>query len=212
MLESPLLPNLLYLILVAGLWLAALSVASPGSGFYELLALLALVAAGVGASVVPMNAWALAPIALGMVVFVISIYGVTIWKVRQGMWLVLSALLLTVGSAFLFRSEGGGPAVNPVLAFVTAIGSVSFFWVVVRSVWAAQQAEPTFDPTHVIGQLGEARTSIDPIGSAYVGGELWTVRSNDPIPQGSVVRVVKRDGLVLIVSPEGQPQGGEKDD
>jgi len=209
MLQSPLLPNLLYLILVAGLWLAALSVASPGSGFFELLALLALVAAGVGATIVPMNPWALVPIALGMVVFVVSIYGVTIWRMRQGTWLVLSSLLLTVGSAFLFRSEGGGPAVNPVLALVTAIGSVSFFWVVVRSVWATQRAEPVFDLSHVLGQIGEARTPIDPIGSAYVDGELWSARAKDPIPVGTAVRVISRDGLMLNVKPVGETQGGK---
>jgi len=98
MLQSPLLPNLLYLILVAGLWLAALSVVTPGSGVYEALAILALVTVGVAPTIVPLNLWALVPVALG-----VGVFGVSIWRSRQGIWLVLSAILLTLGSAFLFR-------------------------------------------------------------------------------------------------------------
>lgn len=204
MLQSPLLPNLLYLILVAGLWLAALAVVTPGSGVYELLALLALATVGAGTTVVAMNPWAWVPVGLGVVAFVISI-----WSSRQEIWLVLSALLLTLGSAFLFRQEGGGAAVDPVLALISTLGSVGFFWIVVRNVRKAQRAEPVFDLSHVLGQAGEARTSIDPIGTAYVDGELWTVRAENPIQPGSPIRVVSREGLMLIVKPEGEAQGGK---
>jgi len=204
MLQSPLLPNLLYLILVAGLWLAALSVVTPGSGVYEALAILALVTVGVATTIVPLNLWALVPVALG-----VGVFGVSIWRSRQGIWLVLSAILLTLGSAFLFRQAGGGPAVSPALAFVTTLSSVGFFWVVVRTVRAAQQAQPAHDPSHVLGEIGEARTSIDPIGTAYVDGELWTVRAENPIQPGSPIRVVSREGLMLIVKPEGEAQGGK---
>ena len=165
MLESPLLPNLLYLLLIGGLWLAALAVVTPGSGVYELLALLALATVGAGTTVVAMNPWAWVPVGLGVVAFVISI-----WSSRQEIWLVLSALLLTLGSAFLFRQEGGGAGVNPVLALISTLGSVGFFWIVVRNVRKSQRAEPVFDLTHILGQVGEARTLIDPIGSAYVDG------------------------------------------
>ncbi|MGH2621375.1 MAG: NfeD family protein [Anaerolineales bacterium] len=203
MLDSPLLPNLLYLLLVAGLWLAALAVVTPGSGVYELLALLALATVGAGTTVVEMNPWAWLPVGLGVVAFVISI-----WGSRQEIWLVVAALLLTLGSAFLFRQEGGGAGVNPLLALISTLGSVGFFWIVVRNVRKSQLAEPIFNPEHILGQLGEARTPIDPIGSAYVDGELWTVRADHPISAGTAVRVISREGLMLNVKPEGDNQGG----
>ena len=55
MLESALFPNLLYLVLVAGIWLAALAVVSPGTGVLELLAFFALGAAGLGTLVAPLT-------------------------------------------------------------------------------------------------------------------------------------------------------------
>src|SRR4030065_1906990 len=107
-LDSPLLPNLLYLSLVAGLWLSALAVLSPGTGVYELLAVLALGLAGLGTTVVPPNPWALIPLALGSAFYLVSLR-----RRQEGIWLGLSALMLSAGSAFLFRREGGGPAGDP---------------------------------------------------------------------------------------------------
>jgi membrane-bound ClpP family serine protease len=209
LLDSPLLPNLLYLSLVAGLWLSALAVLSPGTGVYELLAVLALGLAGLGTTVVPPNPWAFIPLALGAAFYVISLR-----RRREAVWLALSALALSAGSIFLFRSESGGPAVNPWLALVTTVLTVAYFWVVVRQTLASQLARPTIDPGKVLGQVGEVRTEITPVdmGSVYVGGELWTARARTAIPVGTSVRVADREGLILIVVAEeaqGSQQGGE---
>jgi len=36
-----------------------------------------------------------------------------------------------------------------------------------------------------------------------VAGELWSARSEKPIAAGSPIRVVRRDGFVLIVEKSG---------
>ena len=55
MLDSPLIPNLLYLALVVGTWLAALALLNPGTGIIEVLAALALGVAGVGMILFPIT-------------------------------------------------------------------------------------------------------------------------------------------------------------
>lgn len=197
MFDSQLLPNLLYLTLVAGLWLAALALVSPGTGILEGLAVLALAAAGLGTVLVPINAWAVLPIAIGLGLFAYSV-----WGRGRAIWLLASAVVLTVGSAFLFVTESGGPAVNLWLSLAATVLSVGFFWVVVRTTMEAQRAAPTHDPTRVLAMVGEVRTPIDPVGSVYVGGELWTATADSQIPVGSHVRVVDREGLTLVVKPE----------
>jgi len=42
---------------------------------------------------------------------------------------------------------------------------------------------------------------LDPVGSVYVGAELWSARCEVPLKAGAVVRVRGREGLVLIVEP-----------
>jgi membrane-bound ClpP family serine protease len=39
-------------------------------------------------------------------------------------------------------------------------------------------------------------------GSVQVAGELWSARSEDPIPAGAQVRVLRREGFVLVVEKD----------
>lgn len=196
MLQSPVFPNLVYLVLVAGLWLAAMALVAPGTGVLEGLAILALAAAGMGMMYIPLNAWAVVVLLVGAVFF-----GLSLWRRREALWLALAALALSLGSAFLFRVETGGPAVHPLLAATVSLLTLGFFWLAIRKVLAAARARPAIDPSDVVGQVGEARTALDPIGSVYVAGELWTARARQPLPEGTRVRVVGKDGLILQVEP-----------
>jgi membrane-bound serine protease (ClpP class) len=194
--QADLYANLLYLALVAGLWLAAAAVVTPGTGILEVLALLGLGLAGAGALTLPVNAWALLGLAAGAALFVPSLRGT-----RPGLWLALSALALSLGSVFLYASADGSPRVHPALASFVSLLTLGFFWFAIRKSLLAMRARPTMDLTALVGSLGEARTEIAPSGSAQIAGELWSVRSDVPIPAGTPVRVLGRDGLTLVVEP-----------
>jgi membrane-bound serine protease (ClpP class) len=195
-LESALFPNLLYLLLVVGIWLAALAVLSPGTGVLELLALLALAGAGLGTLVLPFNMWALIVMGVGVVFYVLSLR-----LDKFELWMVLSALALSLGSVFLFRTPTPGPAVNPLLALVVSLLTLGYFWLAVRSSVRAQRERPSIDPSKVLGEVGDVRTALTPTGSIYVAGELWTARAQQEIQPGAKVRVIDREGLLLIVEP-----------
>jgi membrane-bound serine protease (ClpP class) len=191
-----LLANVLYLMLVAGVWLAALALATPGTGVLEALALLALSGGAVGVLTLPVHPWALAVLAVGGVMFVLSVRGR-----RPEAWLVGAGVAISLGSTFLFRREGGGAAVHPVLAILVSAGTLGFFWLVVRKAAAALRARPVFDPAAVVGQEGEVRTALEPTGSVFAGGELWSAWSPRPVAVGRRVRVTGVNGLILEVEP-----------
>lgn len=199
-LDTLLFPNLVYLVLLAGVWLAALSIVAPGTGVLELAALSTLILAGFGVLQLDVNFWALAVLAAGTVCF-----GLSIWRRGQALWLALAAVSLSLGSSFLFRGEAGGPGIDPLLTVVATLGTLGYFWVAVRKALLAARARPTIDPSALMGQIGETRTELDPTGSVYAGGELWTARADTPIPSGSPVRVVGREGLILTVEPVERP-------
>jgi prepilin signal peptidase PulO-like enzyme (type II secretory pathway) len=77
-------PTITYLLIAAGLILAVLAVAAPGTGFLELIALSLLFTAGVAIFVyeLAINAWALLVLLIGAILFVISI------RVQYGFWLL----------------------------------------------------------------------------------------------------------------------------
>ena len=43
----------------------------------------------------------------------------------------------------------------------------------------------------LIGEIGMARTDIDPEGKVFVHGEIWYAESEEKVPKGSKVKVVK---------------------
>jgi membrane-bound serine protease (ClpP class) len=194
--ESPLFPNLLYLSLMAGLWFAALAIVSPGTGVLELLALVALAAVGLGTVVLPLNVWAVALLIVGGVLFVVSLQ-----RKRPELWLCASALFLSLGSVFMFKIEDGLIAVHPLLALVVSALTLGYFWFAIRKAIVAQRADPRIDPERVIDQIAEVRTKLDPIGSVYALGELWTARAAKPLKPGTKVKVTGREGLILDVEP-----------
>jgi membrane-bound serine protease (ClpP class) len=196
-LQASWLPNLFYLCLVIGLWTTAMALVSPGTGVLEVLALLLLAGAGVGILTWPVNPWAFLPLLLGLAAFVLSL----IRRRRAGVWLLVSAALVSLGSIFLFETPAGRPAVEPVLAIVMSVLTVVFFWVGVRRGLEAQRASPVVAATSVIGQIGEARTPVHHSGTVYVGAELWSARSDNPLEAGQRVRVRALDGLVVDVEP-----------
>jgi len=202
------LPNLLFLLLVASLWLVTLAIVSPGTGVYEGLAALTLLGVGAGMFFAPLNMWALAPIALGFILFFFALRA----KTWHRMWLLGSALFFSGGSIFLFRPEEGIVAVHPLLAVITTAFTLGFYWFAVRGVIAAQKLDSSFDPKLLLGALGEARSDLDPGGIVFVAGELWSARSDQLIRYGSKVRVTAKDGLVLDVvaadTDDDQSEGG----
>jgi len=196
-LETPWIADVFYLCLVLGLWTAAMALVTPGTGAIEALALLLLATAGAGMLIWPVNPWAFLPLALGAVALVVSFFQ----RRRAGIWLVVSAVLISLGSITLYEDVDGGAAVQPLLAIVMTTLTVGFFGLGVRRGLEVQRAKPTVDAATVIGMIGEARTPVHQGGTVYVGGEMWSARSEQAIPAGGRVRVRALDGLVIEVEP-----------
>jgi membrane-bound serine protease (ClpP class) len=195
-LGSPFFTNLLYLVLVAGLWLTALAIVSPGTGTLEVLAFAALAAAGFGMAYVEINWWAVVILIVGVVLLLLALR-----LPHEEVWLLLSAVAFCVGSVFLFRLEEGGTAVHPAVAISASAVTMGYFWIALRNSIIAYKSSPVIDLSKLQGVIGEVRTPLDPTGSIYVSGELWTARADSPLKVGTKVRVRDREGLILIVDP-----------
>jgi membrane-bound serine protease (ClpP class) len=187
-------PNVAYLILLGGVLLAMLALAAPGTGLFEVGAFFCIALAGYAIYHLSFNWWALVLLALSVVPFVYAIQ-----KPKRELYLALSILLLVVGSVFMFPAMEGKAVVNPLVAIVASGLVAGFLWVAVRKSLEAATARPSHDLEGLVGQIGEARTKVFEEGSVQVAGELWSARSETPIAAGNLIRVIKREGFVLIV-------------
>jgi membrane-bound serine protease (ClpP class) len=189
-------PNVAYLLLMAGLLLAAMALVSPGTGLLEVGALFALILAGWAMYQLPISYWALLILLVGTGAFWLALR-----RPRRLLWLAAALVALVIGSAFLFNGEGWLPAVHPLLAVVVSALMCGFLWVAVIKSYEASRVVPEHDLSRLIGAIGEAKSEIHTEGTVQVGGELWTAHSAQLIPGGAEVRVVNREGLTLEVEP-----------
>lgn len=189
-------PNTIYLLIVAGLLLALLALAAPGTGILELVALGILAIAGYGiiASGLSINLWAIPVLAAGVVLFVLSL------RNKRGRVLLIAAIVaLIIGSTYILQSEiWWQPAVNPALATVVSVILGLAIWFVANQVIKAARSRPAH-LEQLVNEIGEAKTPVQKEGSVYVAGELWSAYSDQPIPKGARVRVVAQEGFHVKV-------------
>ncbi len=194
-------PNLVFIILVAGIWAGALALVVPGTGALEVLAVFCLLVAGYAALSLPINLWAMVILLLGAGSFVGAVV-----RPQKSFFLIASAVLLTGGSILLFRGESGRiSGVSWPLAVAGTLLTLGFFWLVIHQSMKAHRLRPTMDPGRLTGVIGETLTEVRASGSIQLASEIWSARSREAIPIGTRVRVVGREGLVLLVEPATQP-------
>ena len=190
-------PNVAYLILLGGILLGLMAIVTPGTGLFEVGAFFCLVLAGYAVYNLSFNWWALLLIVISLIPFVYASQ-----RPKRELFLGISIVLLLVGSIFLFAVDGLLPAVNPLVAFLASGSMAGFLWIVVRKSVQAAAVRPTHDLDALVGQMGEARTVIRDDGSGYGPGEVWAARREGEIPSGSRIRVVRREGFILVVEKE----------
>lgn len=187
-------PNIAYLVLLASVLLGFMALVSPGTGLFEVGAFFCIALAGYAVYNLSFNWWALVLLVLSLVPFIYAIQ-----KPNREMYLGLAILLIVVGSVFMFPRAEGQATVNPFVAIAASALVAGFLWIAVRKSIEAGNMRPSHDLDALVGKLGEAKTKVQDDGSVYVGGELWSARSDSLIPSGSPVKVIRREGFILVV-------------
>ena len=82
---------------------------------------------------------------------------------------------------------------------IVSLMAAGLLWFMAVKGLEAHKIQPSFNLNHLIGMTGDALTDISSEGTVHVNGEQWSARSLSFIPSGSQVRIVRRDGLMLIV-------------
>jgi membrane-bound serine protease (ClpP class) len=187
-------PNIVYLILLFGLWSGVTAAYIPGTGVVELISAGASLAAIVILASMPTN-W------LALLILVVGVAGFLVMPFvnRRFALLAVGGLLLqAVGSFFLFE----GISVSLPLIAATIALSLLYHRFVLLPILERHQTLPAWsDDDALIGARGRVMTALNPSGTVQAGGELWSARSNEPLDSGDEVEVVRREGLVLVVEP-----------
>jgi membrane-bound serine protease (ClpP class) len=183
-------PNIVSLLFLAGLAGLGFELFHPGVVIPGAFGAICMVCALFGFSVLPLSWGGLILVLLGAALLVIDAH------VTSHGALTLSGLVaMAVGLVTLFH-RAPAPYHTNVWAVVTVTALVGGFWAfaVGKSV-AARRAPVTVGPEQIVGLEGVVRAG----GNVFVRGELWRVRSDEPLREGDRVAVDALDGLTLAV-------------
>jgi membrane-bound serine protease (ClpP class) len=103
--------------------------------------------------------------------------------------------------------------VSPLLLVAVVALTLVYIFGVARAllIMRRQPRAPASPMTALVGAGALAQTLIAPRGIAYAGGEAWSARSLGPeIAPGTPLRVVRVEGLELIVEPTASESGEPK--
>lgn len=192
-------PNLVYLVLVLGVWLAVTAAYMPGTGIVELLAAVLVIGALLLLASMPTNWWAAVLVIVGGVMFLVLPFV----EVRHRVLSLAGLALQILGSLFLFSTI----RVSPVLILTVTVISLAYYRFVLTPILRThQQSAALRTDRPLVGEYGRVQSPLNPTGMVRVQGESWSARASDnsptPIPMDASIVVLDREGLVLIVAPE----------
>ena len=192
-------PNIALILFQLGTIGLILELYNPGSIFPGIVGVISLVLAFYSMHTLPINYAGLALIVFGIILFLLEIK-----IISHGMLAIGGAVSTFLGSIMLIRTSS-------VLEFVELSWSVifasviitTFFFVVILGLGIkAQRRKPTTGIEGLNGETGDVVETLKPECVVRIHGEIWNAESlSGTIQKGKRVRVVKINGLKLLVEP-----------
>jgi membrane-bound serine protease (ClpP class) len=189
-------PNVLFALLALGALGLYVEFNHPGLIVPGTLGAVSLIAAAIGLSLIPFNVGGLVLVLLGFGMFALEV-----WVGGKGLFAAGGVAGLVLGGLLLFEVEGFDLTVAPLN--LAMVGGASVL-VAVGIGFAVTRAQRARVVTGAEGLLGApCRVTIGGQGSGRVqlAGEDWRATWNGVMEAGASVRVVRVDGLLVVVEP-----------
>ncbi len=178
-------PNLAYILLMLGLLGLYFEFANPGAILPGVLGGISLLLAFFSFQILPINYVGLILILLAIGLFILEV------KVQSyGILSVGGIIAMVLGSIMLINAPV--PELRPSLRFIVpmAVALSLIFLFLVFLVIRAHTRKVHTGREGLIGEVGVARTDLNPEGKVFVHGEIWNAEATTMIPRGSRVKVV----------------------
>lgn len=192
-------PNLVYLLLMAGLWLSATGTYIPGTGVVEV----------VGGGLILLTLYLLTALSTNWIALILLVVGASVFfllPLLKPEWIRIAEgglVVQALASFFLFTNA----TVSPVLIVAGVLLAWFYHHTVLKAILKQQrQLSSTQKDEFLVGVRGRVVAPIEDKGTVQVKGELWTARSIDRLESGTEVVVTEQNGLELNVEKAKRDQ------
>jgi membrane-bound serine protease (ClpP class) len=196
-------PNVAFLLMLIGVYGLILEFFNPGAVAPGLVGSISLLVALYALALLPINYAGAALVLIGIGLMIAEAHIGAFGTIGVG-----GIAAFVIGALMMFPSRVPGLALSGAVIAAAAIGSAALFLLALAALFRSRKRPVVSGSEALIGALGEAVSWHGSEGRVRVAGEIWRARAEAPLEDGADVRVVGRDGLVLIVRPPSRlPQG-----
>jgi membrane-bound serine protease (ClpP class) len=189
-------PNVVFLLLVVGGLALFAEFNHPGAVVPGVVGLICILLAAFALDILPTRFAALALLLAAFALFALEAKFASHGVLGIGgvVCMVLGGLLLIDSPIPEMRVRLG-----TTLAVSIPIGFITVF--LMTLVLRARKSRVVTGQEGMVGEIGVARTTLEPEGKVFVHGELWNAIAKTTVAEGARVRVKSVDGLHVMVEP-----------
>ena len=192
-------PTIAYLLLLAGIYGLVLEAFHPGGLLPGVAGAVCLLVGLYALQMLPVNYAGLALMVLGVGLLVAEAFTPAYGTLGIG-----GTAAFVFGSIMLLDTDVPGYSINLGVIGGIAVGAFGLLALVLWLVMRSRRAHVIGGDQQMLDTHGEMLDAISAGGVAQARflGERWQVRSDQALPAGARVRVLRRDGLTLWIAPE----------
>jgi membrane-bound serine protease (ClpP class) len=187
-------PNVAFILMLIGVYGLIFEFLSPGVVAPGLAGAISLLVALYALNLLPINYAGAALVLLGL--------GLMVAEAHIGAFGLLGVggiIAFLIGAIMMFPPGVPGFGLSPAVIAGTAAATAALFILVVAMLLRSRRRAVITGKEALIGAEGETVSWEGREGRIRVSGEIWRARGSAPLAPGTRVKVVGRDGLVLVV-------------
>ncbi len=192
-------PTVAYLMLMVGIYAIIFEVLSPGGFVMGVAGAVMVLLGAYGLRMLPVNGAGIILLLAGIAVMVLDLFVGGI-----GILSLFGMAALIIGSLIVFRAPGGellNVSLNVIVGVVIAISI--FFLLAITLILRTMRTKASSGREGLVGSFAQVIEDLEPEGMVSCHGEIWKARIKGDLSmkKGTQTRVVRIEGLVLLVEP-----------
>lgn len=187
-------PNIAYILLMIGMMGIYFELSNPGNVFPGVVGAICLILAFFAFQTLPINYAGLALMILSAILFLLEIK-----VVSHGILAIGGTISLLLGSLMLIDSDVPYLQISLSVIIPAVIATVAFFIFAIYFAIKAQKRRVTTGEAGLVGGTAEVKQMKNGKGVVFVHGEYWQALGTEDFPDGTKVKIIGVEGMVLKV-------------
>jgi len=189
-------PNVAFILMLIGVYGLIFEFLNPGAVAPGLVGSISLLVALYALNLMPINYAGAALVLLGI--------GLMVAEAHIGSFGVIGIggiVAFVIGAIMMFPSGAPGFALSLSVVAAATLITAALFLLVLTMLLRSRRRPVVTGKEGLLGAEGETVVWDGAEGRVRVQGEIWRARAQQPLQTGERIRVVEREGLVLVVEP-----------